>query len=294
MSKDNFKWTDELAMWYCSVFKYSTAKNLSEFKALHQPKEPLSGTIPASESNAASNSEPSKPEKDWEILSIRNKITHNIIYPSGFMQTQDNVRFNFSELIHHENYEIHSVKRLSDNEIFSVGDEVAFEPTQKIWWEIDNFCIPEHYGGRVMLARSKDNQNVEILSMIIKNKSQKSKPEKERIAVTPINYHKFEVGEHLYGFNSTGLIPIKKYSAIKQAIEQVLNDEVGILGITVLSPHQPKYTEKDAKEKYNTAITHAIRVIKDFYGGSEYHLPPDAAEIVARLKKLQQHNKQTV
>jgi hypothetical protein len=54
----------------------------------------------------------------------------------------------------------------------------------------------------------------------------------------------------------SGEEPIRtnKYTECKQAVEAVLNNEVGLLGITVLSPNQPKYTEADIDKARKSAF----------------------------------------
>ena len=62
----------------------------------------------------------------------------------------------------------HSVKRLSDGEVFSIGDKIFYSSCLKknpIEWLIDNFYVTEH---GTMLARSKNNEMVEFLEQIKK------------------------------------------------------------------------------------------------------------------------------
>jgi len=121
--------------------------------------------------------------------------------------------------------EIFSVKRLTDGVVFSVGDEVSYEPRQKLWWVIDNFHI--RHNDKVMLARSKYNADVEELNTIIKNKSQKPKEEvkePERIEVTDFEIDREEKWLRFH-FNMLPLVVKQDYDKIKQAIEKIINNE---------------------------------------------------------------------
>ncbi len=76
--------------------------------------------------------------------------------------------------------------------------------------------------------------------------------EPERVDVTKIETAGFSDYGNWYKFHIAAapgkpwpFIEPNQFPAIKQAIEQVLNNEVGLLGVTVLSPNQPKYTEAD-------------------------------------------------
>jgi hypothetical protein len=66
MSKDNFQWTDKLVLDFHKSYIGSETENIygymDMFKSSRQPKEPLSGTIPASESNVVSNTESKEKE----------------------------------------------------------------------------------------------------------------------------------------------------------------------------------------------------------------------------------------
>lgn len=93
--------------------------------------------------------------KDYEILECYHtdiNFTHKYI-PSkdshGTGMTCEEMRCN-----------IKSVKRLSDQQIFTIGDEVTYKPTQKFSWAIDNFIITEDG----LLARSKGNSHCELIN----------------------------------------------------------------------------------------------------------------------------------
>ena len=101
---------------------------------------------------------------EWEIVSFK-------ALEKTFSFDKDDV-FYFHEglsagqpksfyLTHPTKYSINSVRRKSDNEVFSVGDSVAYKPVMKFSWVIDNFHI--RTDGE-LLARSKDNAHVEVVN----------------------------------------------------------------------------------------------------------------------------------
>jgi hypothetical protein len=100
---EDFKWTDELVKQYAEVYRFSSSRtSIEQFKEDHQPK------------------------KEYEILSytfqkrVYNKNNFGE-FCCGFDAPVQSL------LLHPEDMKtIHSVKRLSDNEIFTVGDRVQF------------------------------------------------------------------------------------------------------------------------------------------------------------------------
>lgn len=80
-----------------------------------------------------------KPTKDYEIIE----------------------RYNYGEVpCDGDIAPIKSVKRLSDGEVFTIGDKVCYAPNPQTNWVIDNFFIRSD---KKLLARSKRNLNVEIV-----------------------------------------------------------------------------------------------------------------------------------
>lgn len=97
MSTDNFKWTDEIVKEYGEWFKQkSDVFSSNPLYLVEQFKE-----LKASKQQSVFN------DKDWEIVlwNYDGRIYEDKQYISGLTGA-----------------EIHSVKRLSDNEVFSVGD----------------------------------------------------------------------------------------------------------------------------------------------------------------------------
>jgi len=134
---DNFKWTDELvreyAMWVSLDVregKINSYCGINDFKN----KKII--------------------DKEWEILTI--KYGGNIFY-------------NFFTDPIPSDYTIYSVRRLSDGEVFTIGDTVMYGlacSIKPIEWPIDNFFIKE--GDTDILVRSKDNEMVEYLGTLKK------------------------------------------------------------------------------------------------------------------------------
>lgn len=101
-----------------------------------------------------------QPKLEWEIVAYRFKChnsNNNIITESQPYHWS----FAISGSI---DYEIYSVKRVSDNEVFSLGDKVTYLPVNQIHWVIDNFHVTAE--GK-MLARSEYNMNVEEVNQYL-------------------------------------------------------------------------------------------------------------------------------
>ncbi len=113
-------------------------------------------------------SEHSALQKGFEIVSfkVRSDVEGKFFtkHRNGLFST-DSRFFDWSEKqLLEGGYPIHSVKRLSDGACFHLGDMVGYDDGNtrtKQDWAIDNFFIRE--SDNIMLARSKDNINVEII-----------------------------------------------------------------------------------------------------------------------------------
>jgi len=118
MSTDNFKWTDEIVKEYGEWFKQkSDVFSSNPLYLVEQFKE-----LKASKQKSVFK------DKDWEIVSLRYKLNGNV-----WVKVNDN-RFELpdtqwwlpaSNIYNDNNYEIYSVKRLSDNEVFSIDEQIA-------------------------------------------------------------------------------------------------------------------------------------------------------------------------
>jgi len=133
MSNDTFQWTDSLVSEYAALFLQETFKNVSaiqlgdkferfttpeQFKASHTPKKEDAGR-----------------ERDWEIISLK-YLTNGEIYPFSVIPTDDK-------------FTIHSVRRLSDNTVWTVGEltpdgaierfELYNEYHIRVWLEVNKY-----------------------------------------------------------------------------------------------------------------------------------------------------------
>jgi hypothetical protein len=109
-------------------------------------------------------------QREWEIVELINKFrekTKDVLCIYNWLNKDKR----------YEDWSIHSVKRLSDGEVFTVGDEVGYDNGNirtKQDWKIDHFYIRESDG--VLLARSKDCANVELVDKWL----YKSTPSKQK------------------------------------------------------------------------------------------------------------------
>ena len=146
-----------------------------------------------------------KPE--WEMLSY--EFNNRVYIPNTEPYIELSKGFKDKE------YSIHSVKRLSDGEVFSLGDRVYFNNgiTRGISWAIDNFYIR---ADNVMLARSKDNINVELVG---KNLHKEKLPPKEEKPVLHTTIDGKEIKEYdsfyyigdAFNICETALLPNEKW-----------------------------------------------------------------------------------
>ena len=137
---------------------------------------------------------------EYEILKFQDKSRKNIynVLPDGhllwdipeYKDIKENKHAcDVKEALEGDIYGIYSVKRLSDGEIFTVGDLVNYNQKSNYGnWKIDNFCLG--LGSNKILARSKNNcicefiedlkhvveQDYEILSFIAISKDSNGKP----------------------------------------------------------------------------------------------------------------------
>lgn len=110
MNKDNFQWTDELVSEFIGRDSIHSGNVYADIHRFKQSKQQYN--------------------KDWEIVSIKGQET-NTVYTKKENNTW--VNSNNNGFIHDYNKDdgssgcyIYSVRRLSDNEVFTVGEEVEF------------------------------------------------------------------------------------------------------------------------------------------------------------------------
>lgn len=108
----------------------------------------------------------SKQPKRWEIVAYCGKSGRpcylNTEDNSGRVWNADRSGFICKGDISHPDVKIHSVRRLSDNEVFAIGDRVTYTPVAKYTWIIDHFKESSTDKGK-MLVFSKYEANVEAL-----------------------------------------------------------------------------------------------------------------------------------
>lgn len=109
VEKNEFQWNDNLA---CEWAGY-----LSEVLLVKQAKE-----IPAIMAQWKASKQPPSVQRDWEIESFFH-TTYNTIYKrEGNMFRSHHTGYEEGFIVNHPNFTIHSVKRLSDNSVWIVGD----------------------------------------------------------------------------------------------------------------------------------------------------------------------------
>lgn len=165
---DNFKWTDEnVRECYIHIRKAfdnpnennsgkweGISKEIENFKATHTDRKEESG-------------------RDWEVIAYKDieAITDipdaDIIYSTHgkrwFMATQ-------------KNFPIHSVRRLSDGEVFSLGDCVALRfhnPCKIISFEIVGGGTTMYVGGNFVYDNVFQNEDLMDISKISSSKERK-------------------------------------------------------------------------------------------------------------------------
>lgn len=131
ITENKFEWTDELvgelANWYKSEqgicrAEYWGKDLLEEFK-----KSKQQNTI----------------QKDWEIMSFVVKSSRVVLGKTEEGDFGNNIfRIDENELLKSPNHKINSVKRISDGEVFSLGDDVNFGIIEGFYIceEEDSFC----------------------------------------------------------------------------------------------------------------------------------------------------------
>jgi len=131
-------------------------------------------------------------EKDYEILSYYaknisgkgdNYVHPNYIWkqksPGQWARFYDNqfhtTPYSTEEIINHNGYGIHSVKRLSDGEIFTIGDKVMYENSGDIFI-INYFTFYDKKQTKIVagnsIATDPDNSDWSIINTLIKYKKQ--------------------------------------------------------------------------------------------------------------------------
>lgn len=114
---ENFKWTDEIVEKYAEVYRFSSSRtSIKQFKEDYLPK------------------------KDYEILTYKHIVLSNELDKNIIIDKMSK-HFEYAHGCPND-FKIHSVLRLSDGEVFTVGDKIQEEDGVYV---IDAFW--ENYGG---------------------------------------------------------------------------------------------------------------------------------------------------
>ena len=114
MSKENFEWTDSLVKEFVAQFPLPPAADLSKF---------IDRNI-----DAFKQSHTPALERDWEIVEFRTdsgQYDNKEKFDDFYKGESDWYKSNMVQVyLSDKKWHIHSVKRLSDNQVFSIGDEI--------------------------------------------------------------------------------------------------------------------------------------------------------------------------
>src|ERR1700690_177418 len=195
-----FKWTDELVKEFCHAAFFNARNSISDFKKKweldHQPKDDQARYVATTSSKSTHDEikieklkvcewptilrevanqyeKDVQPKPEWEIVSYLD--TAMLTDGPPHVITKNDCSFSYTSI----RYPIHSVKRLSDGEIFTVGDtvEVGIGNTNKHPkpFVVYNFKISHYNDMRVCpltdaagwsitnIVKSKANTEWEIL-----------------------------------------------------------------------------------------------------------------------------------
>lgn len=160
-----------------------------------------------------------KEEPQWEILEFKSN-DGNLLVLDGKKWKYRNDTNSISDIdFLIKNYAIHSVKRLSDGEVFSVGDSLDW------MGKIESIEIDDRFNGGIAFINNSQKSCISTA---------KKAPKEEQVPI------KVEIMEFGYGkpqenkgkfyvanFNlpNNAKLPTEKYQSIKSAIEDVLNED---------------------------------------------------------------------
>ena len=153
---------------------------------------------------------PTKDEPQWEILAFL-IIKHSEIVEIGSPYVH-NAEWH---LKYPEEYSIYKVKRLSDGEVFSVGDSLDWMD------EIKSIEIDDKFNGGMVFI---NNSQKSCLSTAKKAPKEEQVPIKVLGLLDGINTDNPPYGKY-YTLIFNNSIPESKYQSIREAIEDVLNNK---------------------------------------------------------------------
>ena len=144
MSIENkFEWTDELVREYTN----------SLISPLEQIGRGLSNGITGYDNlkNFKKSKQQNTIQKDWEIMSFVVKSSRVVLGKTEEGDFGNNIfRIDENELLKSPNHKINSVKRISDGEVFSLGDEVLYNNDDK--FKIHSFNIVDSWYSDIMVG----------------------------------------------------------------------------------------------------------------------------------------------
>ena len=205
---EQFKWDDKLAMELCEYVGMRVGKD----KDIRQQVELLTEDFKQSKSKTE--------QPLWEILSYINPnvvtdvVGGNIVYAKGSGAIYAILK----------NFPIHSVKRLSDGEVFSVGDVLQIEDGKNGKKPILSFEL--RYDGTQMWCTTDAKERYGCcLSVAEKAPKEEQVPIKVSHITShdAINFRDKTVYSHAVWVSQP--IPESKYQPIREAIEDILNYE---------------------------------------------------------------------
>ncbi len=119
---DAFVWDDKLVLEFCNAHR-----NSSEIMAKYYLKQESIEAFKKCQQSKQSAPEPSAlPTKEWEITCFKRLRDDKIVGITSGYSPEDYLNHPVNS-VKDGTFAIHSVKRLSDNTVFSVGDELDFE-----------------------------------------------------------------------------------------------------------------------------------------------------------------------
>lgn len=204
---EQFQWTNELVMEFVNFH--------DEQKGIHWLSEDI---------EKFKQSKSKKEEPQWEILEIESYGGEiRKLIDGEYRLYTDGVGFTATYLLQRSDSKIKTVKRLSDGEVFSVGDVikvhtdikpiVSFElkNNKQIWCSIDN---AKGYGSCLSVSeKAPKEEQVPIKVEIMEFGYGKPQENKGNFYVANFN------------LPNNAKLPTEKYQSIKSAIEDVLNED---------------------------------------------------------------------
>lgn len=200
---EQFQWTNELVMEFVNFH--------DEQKGIHWLSEDI---------EKFKQSKSKKEEPQWEILEIESYGGEiRKLIDGEYRLYTDGVGFTATYLLQRSDSKIKTVKRLSDGEVFSVGDSLDW------MGKIESIEIDDRFNGGIAFINNSQKSCISTA---------KKAPKEEQVPI------KVEIMEFGYGkpqenkgkfyvanFNlpNNAKLPTEKYQSIKSAIEDVLNED---------------------------------------------------------------------